>query len=146
MFATEEREEELLDKFKGVISDWILVFREIVTNPDIYRYLREVLESRAILVPELVTDTQAGSFVAKIIIAAVWASPGEKVLRDSLLLEYHNTRKEVVNANKGFLERRFTPSLSPEADAPSSSPSQQAGTSASYQQSQEAYARAGFAL
>lgn len=107
IFSANERGEELLEKFKALISDELLVSQEIFTNPDIYRCLREALESRSIHVPELVTDTQSRSFVVKRIIAAVWSTPDEKVLRASLLLEYHNMRKEVVNANKSFFGAAF---------------------------------------
>lgn len=111
----EERGRELLDNSKAVKSDGLLVSIEIIMNPNMYRFLRGALGSRFIRVPEIVTDTNFRSFVAKRIIADVWGDAEEKVVRHSLPLQYHNMREQVVNANNGLLERLFTLSTSPDA-------------------------------
>lgn len=68
--------------------------------------MRDALESRGIIVPDTVLDTQASSFISKRVIAAIWHDSDNKVKRDSLLLEYHNIRLEVVRANKDILLQR----------------------------------------
>lgn len=122
MFEAQHRGSELIARLKGIVSDGLLVSKEVVPNPEFYRRLRVALESRSVYVPSLVQDRNSGSFVAKRVIAAIWSDQAERVHRDSLLLEYHNIRQEVVNANKDFLQRRYTPSPSLQLHAPSASP------------------------
>lgn len=106
IFAHGEQEHELLGRIRTELSDGLLVSREVVPNPDIYRCMRDALESRGVRVPDSVTDTQSGSFIAKRVIAAIWQDSSSKVKRDSLLLEYHNLRQEVVKVNKDILSER----------------------------------------
>lgn len=61
-----------MERIKTEISDELLVSVEAVSNPKVYRFLREALDSRGVQVPASVIDTIAGSFVAKRIIAAIW--------------------------------------------------------------------------
>lgn len=113
-----------------------------MTNPDIYRCLRDAVENRSVNVPDTVTDTTSGSFIAKRIIAAIWSKPEEKTTRDTLLLEYHKMRLEVINASKGLLEQRQSQPATAQSDEPSSSSPSLGGPSTQSVPGEEAYTRA----
>lgn len=119
IFSHDEEEGTLLRRIHEELSDGLLVSREVVTNPEIYRCARDALESRGIIVPDTVLDTNSGSFIAKRVIAAIWHEPSCKIKRDSLLLEYHNIRQEVVKASKEVLQQRQAESTRIDSDLPS---------------------------
>lgn len=123
IFSHGEEEAALLRRIDNELSEGLLVSREVVLNPEIYRCLREALESRGILVPDTVLDTQSGSFIAKRVIAAVWHDQNNKIKRDPLLLEYHNVRQEVVKASKAILQERQDGSTRIEPSGPGQSSS-----------------------
>lgn len=122
IFSNGEEEQALLTRLRQEINDRLLVSKEVFTNPGVYKYLREALESRRVRVPVSVVDTTAGSFVAKRIIAAIWSDANDKVKRDALPLEYHNLRQLVVNSNMEILSEQLGDSTQPEINTgPSSS-------------------------
>lgn len=83
IFRHEEERDDLIKRIKAELSEGILVSVEVVSNPKVYRFISEALESRGVQVPATVQDMIAGTFLAKRIIAAVWQDEEEKVKRDS---------------------------------------------------------------
>lgn len=113
-FSNKETGLEVLQRISNDINAGFFVSRKVLSNSNIYRCFREALESREVRVPVIVPETVAGSFVAKWIIAAIWSEIEHKVTRDSVLIEYDNVRKLVVNTNKDILQRRQKATLRPE--------------------------------
>lgn len=95
----------LVNRFKDEINDRLLISMEVFSNPDIYRWHRDALESIKVSIPSIVQDITSSSSISKRIIAAIWNELSDTVTRDSLLLEYQNIRKIVINANKDILTR-----------------------------------------
>lgn len=128
IFETDDRRAALVTRFRQIIYDGLLISKENGPNPEFFRRMRDVLESRFVYFPPLVRYAISGSFIAKRAIAAIWSSQEERVNRDSLLLEYHNIWQEVVRESKDFLQHSPTsqqnvPSTSPPA-RPSNAPRQ----------------------
>lgn len=106
IFAYNEEETVLLRPIHSQLSDGLLFSRESVTNTDVYRCLRDALESRGMTVPVTVAGTPAGSFISKRNIAEIWHDPNNKVKREALLLEYHNIRQDVLKNNREIVQER----------------------------------------
>lgn len=103
IFAHNDAGHTLLQIIGIELHEGLFVSKEVVKNPDIYKQLRDALESREVRVPPSVIDTASGYFVAKRIIAAIWQDPVHKLKLDLLLFEYHNLRQIVINSNKDIL-------------------------------------------
>lgn len=105
IFRHNEEGDALTKRIKEELTEGLLVSPDVVSNPKVYRFLREAVESRGIPLLATVQDTIAGSFVAKRIIAAIWSTNDDKVKRDSLLMEYHNARQAAVISNKDIVSQ-----------------------------------------
>lgn len=121
IFGHGEENTVLLQRIRAELNDGLLVSKEVVSNPRVYQYLREALESRSVRVPATVIDTVSGSFVSKRIIASIWVDSEDKVKIDSLLLEYRNVRQLIVNSNKDILSEQQEESTRLETDPGASS-------------------------
>lgn len=98
-----EEGDSLLKRIREELNDSLLLSREVITKPDVYRHLSNALESRNVQVSSSVVDINGVSFVAMQIIAAIWNRPEDKVKRDSLLLEYQNRRNMILAECKHIL-------------------------------------------
>lgn len=103
IFGHGEEDATILRRIRREVNDGPLVSMEVVPSPKVYLSLRGALQSIGVRLRVSVLDTTAGSFVAKRIIATILQNPEDKVKGDSLLLNYRNLRKLVVNSNKDIL-------------------------------------------
>lgn len=120
-----EEHKVLLDRIRTELNDGLLVSKEVVFNPKEYQYFCKAFECRKVRVKANVINKWSCSFVAKLIIAAIWLEDEEKVKRGTLLLEYHNVSQLVVNSNKDILSEQEDESTGLETDPQSSSSSWQ---------------------